>query len=158
MRAEELVRQRPTWSVIQAKSEDALAMGCGDHLSVDLLDVDPYGEPWPTLDAFFSSDRPRVERLGVVVNDGLRQKLRLAGGWSVRSMRQAVERWGNAAIYEKYLDVARWKIEQIAARQHYTVSHWTGYHCGNKQDMTHYAAVLERRAPAKPAAKKRAKR
>lgn len=146
-KAEHLCRQRPTWSVYQGKAEDAIVDGAVGHLPVTLLDVDPYGEPWPVLEAFFSSERPRAQLLGVAVNDGLRQKLRLQGGWAVRSMRQAVEKWGNATLHERYLEVCRWKVEQLAARQDYRLTHWTAYHCGYGDDMTHYAAVLERKPP-----------
>ncbi len=156
-KAEHLCRQRPTWSVYQGKAETAIEDGAGAHLAVNLVDVDPYGEPWPVLDAFFASERPRPAVLGIAVNDGLRQKLRLQGGWSVRSLRQAVEKWGNAQMFERYLEVCRWKLEQLAARQDYRLTHWTAYHCGHDDDMTHYAAVLERRAQVrakKPARKK----
>lgn len=127
--------------------EPALSDGACSHLEVGLLDVDPYGEPWPTIEAFMTSDRPRARRVGIAVNDGLRQKLRLQGGWSVKSMRQAVEKFGNAMLFEKYLDVARWKLEKLAALQDYAITHWTGYYCGFQNDMTHYAAVLEHTGP-----------
>jgi hypothetical protein len=154
-KAEHLCRQRPSWSVYQAKAEASLEGGAGAHLAVNLIDCDPYGEPWPSLDAFFSSDRPRVERIGIAVNDGLRQKLRLQGGWAVHSMRQAVEKWGNAQLCERYLEVCRWKLEQIVARQDYALTHWTGYHCGNNGDMTHYAGIFTRRSRAAPRKKVR---
>jgi hypothetical protein len=144
-KCEVLARQRPSWSVYQARAEWALSQGAGAHLAVDLLDVDPYGEPWPTIEAFFSSDRPRPKQLAIAVNDGLRQKLRLQGGWNVRSLRQAVERWGNAALHEDYLEVAKWKLEQLALLARYRLTHWTGYYCGFNDDMTHYAAVFQRR-------------
>lgn len=155
-----LARQRPTWSVYEGRAEGALQAGVGAHLEVNLIDVDPYGEPWPTIEAFFQSERPRVPRLGLVVNDGLRQKLRLQGGWSVRSLRQAVELWGNGPLYDKYLDVAKWKVQQLAARQSYRITSWTAYHCGDQNDMTHYAAILERavRRAAGPRKAKRSKR
>ena len=146
-KAETLCNQRPTWSVYQGKVEPALEAGIGGHVCVGLLDVDPYGEPWPTLDAFFRSSRPRASVLGVAVNDGLRQKLRLKGGWHVGSMRQAVEKWGNGPLHDRYLEVCRWKLEQLAALQRYRVTHWTGYYCGFGDDMTHYAAVLELKSP-----------
>jgi len=132
--------------VYQAKAEPSIEAGAAAHLPITLLDVDPYGEPWPTIEAFFTSDRPRPQRIGIAVNDGLRQKLRLQGGWSVHSMRRAVEKFGNAGLFDKYLDVARWKIEQLAALRDYRVTHWTGYYCGFQNDMTHYACVLERSA------------
>lgn len=144
-KAEVLCRQRPSWSVYQGRVEPALAEGAGAHLAVSLLDVDPYGEPWPTIEAFFTSERPRAPVVGIAVNDGLRQKLRLQGGWAVHSMRQAVEKWGNAMLHTRYLEVCRWKVEQLAALQDYRLTHWTAYHCGALDDMTHYAAVLDRR-------------
>jgi len=142
VKAEHLSRQRPGFSVYQNKAEDALAVGAASHLEVGIVDCDPYGEPWPTLEAFFTTERPRLPLIGVAVNDGLRQKLRLQGGWHVASMRGAVERFGNAAMHAKYLDVARWKMEQLAAIAGYRLQMWTGYYCGDKGDMTHYAAVL----------------
>lgn len=159
-KAEHLAQQRPTWSVYQGKCEPAIEDGLGSHLPCNFLDVDPYGEPWPAIDAFFQSERPRPEQLAIAVNDGLRQKLRLQGGWSVRSMRQAVERFGNAKLHGQYLEVCRWKLEGMARRMDYELTHWTGYHCGANDDMTHYAAIFERRPTArkKAASKRRPRR
>ena len=138
----------------QGKCEPGIEDGLGSHLACNFLDVDPYGEPWPTIDAFFNSERPRPQRMAIAVNDGLRQKLRLQGGWTVHSMRGAMERFGNAKCNEKYLDVCRWKLEQIVARQRYRLTHWTGYYSGANSDMTHYAAILEKIvAGGKPATK-----
>ena len=142
-KCEALAHQRPSWSVYQAQSEVALADGVGGHLLINLLDIDPYGEPWKVIEAWFSSSRPRAPVLGVVVNDGLRQKLRVQSGWNVHSMREACEHWGNAALHEQYLDICRWKLEQLAALARYRVTHWTGYYCGQADDITHYAAVLK---------------
>lgn len=158
-KAEVLAHQRPSWSVYQCKAEEAIADGAAAHLPVTLLDVDPYGEPWPTIEAFFQSERERTPFLAIAVNDGLRQKLRLQGGWHVASMRRAVELWGNAQLHAKYLEVCRWKLEQLASVQRYKLTHWTGYHCGALDDMTHYGAVFERgrirvEAPQKSPAKK----
>ncbi|MFO8154416.1 MAG: hypothetical protein R6U87_00105, partial [Thiohalospira sp.] len=71
-RARFLARQRPTWAVYQGAAEVVLAGGGGAHLCVTVLDVDPYGDPWPTIGPFFQSDRPFPETLAVAVNDGLR--------------------------------------------------------------------------------------
>jgi hypothetical protein len=156
VKAERLAQQRPTWSVYQGKCEQAIEDGLGSHLPCNLIDVDPYGEPWPAIESFFVSERPRAQRLAVAVNDGLRQKLRLQGGWAVRSMRQAVERFGNSRMCEQYLEVCKWQLSRLAERQDYRLTHWTGYHCGSNGDMTHYAAIFERKAS--PAGKKRAAR
>lgn len=133
--------------------EAALESGFGAHLEVNLIDIAPVGEPWPTLEGFFNSERPRAAQLAIAVNDGLRKKLRLQGGWSVHSLRGVIERYGNASLFGCYLDVCRWKLEQMGARQDYRMTHWTGYYCGAKNEMTHYAAVLERRVAKKRKAK-----
>lgn len=142
---EALARDRPSWAVYETKQpEAAIGEGLARELPITLLDVDAIGEPWPVLEAFFSSERVRLHELAIAVSDGLRQKIRLSGGWQVHSMRRAVEIWGNAGVHESYLDVCRWKLEQLAARQRYTITGWTGYHCGPNDDFTHYAAVLTR--------------
>lgn len=81
-----LGRQRPTWAVYGATCETAISGGAGAHLPVNILDVDPYGNPWPVIGAFFESDRPRPELMAVVVNDGLRQKVKQGGSWDVGSL------------------------------------------------------------------------
>jgi len=136
-----LVQQRPTWSVYQADSVSAVSDGIGAHLPVNFVDCDPYGDPWSTISAFFQSERPRVEQLIIVVNDGLRQKLNISGGWSVKSLRDAVEIFGND-LQASYLQVCRWQMERIAAQADYTVSRFVGYYCGFNDQMTHYGAVL----------------
>jgi hypothetical protein len=141
-----LAKQRPGWGVYEADCVAALRAGVGAHLPVNFLDLDPYGEPWPILDAFLESERPKPDRLVVVVNDGLRQKLKMNGGWSVASLADAVERFGNAAFYPRYLDICRWMLKEKAARAGYALRRWTAYHCGCQQMMTHYAATLERAA------------
>lgn len=76
-RAQLLARQRPTWAVYHADCVRALAAGVGAHLLVNVLDCDPWGDPWPALRAFFTSRRPRAQELLVVVQDGLRQKVQM---------------------------------------------------------------------------------
>ena len=142
-KAELLGRQRPTWAVYEADCERALREGVGSHLEVNFCDLDPYGEPWPILDAFFDSDRPRAKRLVLVVNDGLRQKLKMNGGWSVNSLHAVVDRLGNSKLYERYLEICRDLVSEKAARAGYALKKWTGFHCGFAGQMTHYCAVLE---------------
>ena len=141
-KTELLARQRPTWAVYEAKSETALAAGVGAHLEINVLDLDPYGEPWPVLEAFFTSERPRAPRLWVVVNDGLRQKVRISGGWNVRSLEKAVARFGNN-LDRMYLDVCRWLLAEHAKAAGYALRRFQGYYCGHGDQMTHYAAMLE---------------
>ena len=144
VKAAALAIQRPSWAVYESVCETAIAAGAGAHLEVNFLDCDPWGEPWPAIEAFFGSDRPFAPKLAVVVNDGLRQKLRMNGGWSVASLHAVVERLGNSGLYQKYLEVCRNLLVEKSARAGYSLKKWTGYYCGHAGQMTHYAALLEK--------------
>jgi len=137
--------QRPTWAVYEAECEEAIRAGAGSHLAVNVLDCDPYGEPWPVIEAFFQSERPRPDRLAVVVNDGLRQKVRLGGAWSVNSLKAVVWRRGND-LFSTYLDVCKELITEKAAGAGYRLDRFTGYYCGHLGSMTHYLAMFQRSA------------
>jgi hypothetical protein len=139
-----LARQRPTWAVYEVNVEKALPAGVGSHLEVNFLDVDPYGEPWPTLDGYFGSERMFPPKMAVVVNDGLRQKLRMNGGWAVQSMHDVCKKYGNAALYHNYLSISKELVSEKAARCGYRLTHWAGYYCGAGGNMTHFAAVFEK--------------
>ena len=138
-----LVKQRPTWAVYESDCVGPISAGLAADVPVTLLDCDPYGEPWPVIDAFFESKRDFQPRMGVAVNDGLRQKCKLQAGWKVKSLAGIVEKFGNVALYDNYLQFCRILIEEKAAKAGYALRRWTGYHCGHNQAMTHYAAILE---------------
>lgn len=137
-----LARQRPGWAVYETNVEGALAAGAGAHLEINVLDLDPYGEPWPALRAFMESERPRAARLWLVVNDGLRQKVRMGGAWSCASLQPAVARFGNN-LHDCYLDVCRWMIAETTEAVGYALRRFQGYYTGHGDQMTHYAALLE---------------
>jgi len=139
-----LVKQRPTWAVYESDCVSGIAAGLGKELPITILDCDPYGEPWPVIDAVFQSEREFQPRMGIVVNDGLKQKLKTQTAWNVRSMEGLVSRYGNAAIFSNYLQFCQLLIEEKAAKVGYTLRRWTGYYCGSHKDLTHYAAILER--------------
>lgn len=61
-----LAHQRPSWAVYETDCVPALEMGAGDHLAVNLLDIDPYGNAWPPIQAFFTSARPRARKVAIV--------------------------------------------------------------------------------------------
>jgi len=143
-KADYLARQRPTWAVYQADAEIAIASGAGAHLEANFVDLDPYGSCWPAVHAFFKSIRPRAQRLVMVANDGLRQKIRLGGAWDVACLRGAVERYGNAAIHDKYLEICQELLAEFSAPVGYQIVKWTAYHTGSGGQMSHWAAVLER--------------
>ena len=137
-----LAKQRPTWAVYEADCEIAITDGAVDDWPFNFVDLDPYGEPWPVLDAFLQSDRPRVDSLWIVVNDGLRQKLAI-GAWDVGSMQSIVERFGND-LHGRYLDVCRLLVKEKADQAGYRLAAFAGYYCGHGKQMTHYLARLDR--------------
>ena len=137
-----LGQQRPTWSVYEADCEYAIAKGAGSHLPVNFLDLDPYGSPWDALKGFFASDRPRPKRLAIVVNDGLCQFARIGSGWRNEVLRDAIEEYGNSEVFENYLIIAKDMLKELAGGVGYELTKWTGYHCGSRRQLTHYAAVL----------------
>ena len=141
-RAAVLSQQRPTWAVYEGDAEAAIGQGGGSHLMVNVLDIDPYGQPWPVIDAFFKSDRPRAASLFVAVNDGLRQHTRLKKGVANESLSEAVIEFGEN-LFPVYLDVCRWLMEQKAGQAGYGLTRWAGYYCGKFKNMTHYLARLE---------------
>jgi hypothetical protein len=137
-----LALQRPTWRVYQAGCEGAIKAGVGADLSVNLLDIDPYGDPWPVIDAFFESDRERPGLLCVAVNDGLRQKARTGSSWHVGSLQNAVSRYGND-LHPVYLEVCQEMLKEKARGAGYSLTRFAGYYCGYAKQMTHYLGVLE---------------
>jgi len=148
-KAAALAKQRPTWAVYESDCVMALKAGIGNHLPVNFLDLDPYGDPWQVMDAFFQSDREFPDKLAIVVNDGLRQNIKISGGWSVGSMAGAVVKYGAAQMHKNYLAICRELLEEKAGQRNYTLTRWAGYHCGYLDQITHYAAILEKPAEAR---------
>lgn len=138
-----LAQQRPHWAVYEGDCVSAIAVGAGAHLAVNFLDVDPYGDPWPVIEAFFTSDRPRVGALQVVVNDGLTQKLQMKQAWQSKQLRPMVERFGNE-LYREYEQVAQIMMQEKAALAGYSLDRWyiTRAKTGAKLHNYHYWAVL----------------
>lgn len=143
-RAEGLARQRPRWAVYQADSERALVAGIGFQFRPNVFDIDPYGSPWNTIAAVAGQFRQCPDRVLIVVNDGLRKKLQIKGGWKVECLRKEVEAIGNDRLHADYLEVCRTKLTRIVSAVGFGLLWWDGYHCGTHDAMTHYAAVLGR--------------
>ena len=137
-----LAAQRPTWAVYEADCVDALKEGAGNHLDVTVLDVDPYGDPWPTIEAFFGSKRPFAPSMHVVVNDGLRQEVRIGRAWAVNSLQEIVSERGNN-LNPVYLEVCQELLKRKAALAGYSLDRFIGYYCGFGGQMTHYLARLQ---------------
>ncbi len=134
--------QRPTWRVYETDCEMAIGAGVGKDLPVNLLDIDPYGDPWPVIEAFFSSDRERPEVICVAVNDGLRQKIRMGGSWNVGTLQAAVSKYGND-LHPIYLEVCQEMLKEKASVAGYNLTRFAGYYCGHHKQITHYLGVLE---------------
>jgi hypothetical protein len=142
-KAAALASDRPTWAVYECDSVYALSVGLGKHLPVNFVDFDPYGDAWPAIQAFFESDRPRPDKIAVVVNDGLRSKVKISF-WDVRSLQGMVSKYGNDYICSHYLEICQELMQEHADKAGYKLRKWTGYYCGHAQQMTHYGAVLEK--------------
>lgn len=136
-----LALQRPTWAVYEADCLTAIGGGVGGHLLVNFVDLDLYGDPWPVIEAFFTSQRPRPDKLAVVVNDGLRQNVRMGGAWNCGSLQEMVDEYGND-LYDIYLEVCRELIKRKAVQAGYDLDRFNGYYCGQGNQMTHYLAVF----------------
>lgn len=142
-KADALAKQRPTWAVYECNCEMAILAGAGAHLPTNFFDLDPYGSPWPVLDAILSVERDWPAQIVFVVNDGLRQKTQMSGAWSVSALDSMTAKYGNNAIYANYLDICRELIQEKTSQLGYKLTRWSGYYCGYENQMTHYAAVLE---------------
>jgi hypothetical protein len=142
-KADILAAQRPTWSVYEGDVTASLVAGAASHLTINLIDLDPYGDPWPTLDAFLTSPRPRSEVLIVVVNDGLRIKTKLGTSWTAKTLGPIVRRFGNN-LYPRYLEACGLMMRQRAEAAGYRLAKFHGHYGGFAGQMTHYFARMER--------------
>jgi hypothetical protein len=144
-----LAKQRPSWSVYNNGCEYALTRGVGFHLPLNFFDLDPYGDPWPILDALLCNHEVFPDRWGLVVNDGLRRFLMLGCGWKSKTVGEYVAKVGNnraAVIYpELCLEILVDKLRPLGME----VRRWLVHSSGSGGQMTHYAAVIEReKAPS----------
>lgn len=143
LKCEILSRQRPTWAVYQADSPLALKQGVGSHLKINFLDLDPYGDCWPTMQGFFESKRPFAKRMVVCVNDGLRQKVRTGGAWDSSTLEPVVHLLGNN-IWPVYLEACKILLNQAVTTVGYRVRKFEGYYAGVGKKLTHFIAILDR--------------
>jgi hypothetical protein len=145
-KADFLAHQRPSWAVYRCDVVRALRAGAGAHLEINLLDLDPYGQPWNVIDAYFSSKRSFPERMAVVVNDGLRQNLKMHGAWNNKSMQGIVSKYGNDSMFKRYKELCREMLADRVISQGYVVDQWASYYTGFAGNMTHWAAILVKRS------------
>lgn len=143
-KVERLARQRPCWAVYEGDCVNAIAAGAGRHFAIDLLDIDPYGTCWETVDAFFSSQRSFAPTMYLVVNDGLRQKLASNSGWEVKMLEPMVLKYGNN-LHRIYKEIAQELLGLIVEQAGYSVVTYHAYYCGHSLAMLHFLAKLERK-------------
>lgn len=70
VRARAAALVRPTWAVYAVDAEAALWHGLLAGWVFDVVDVDPYGSPWPIVRAFLARPRRRAPLTHLVVTDG----------------------------------------------------------------------------------------
>lgn len=139
-----LERQRPAgWDVVCGNSASLLLRGYAAQQAFDLVDIDPHRQPWPTLDAYFTSQRCYAPRLGLVVTDSLRQCVRYNGGTRIHGLLPYVARYGRH-VHRFYLEVCKERLGDLIAPLGYQVTAWQGQYGGVIKTMTYVAYVLER--------------
>lgn len=143
-KAKVLAVQRPHWAVYSEDCVRCLKGGVGAHLTVNLLDVDPYGDPWPAVDAFFASERPRAKALWVVITDNLLDMCRDGRAWDTPSLKGIVADYGND-LMPIYADVVgRELIQRKAAQAGYNLDRYVGIRSGHSKRTALLAAQLVR--------------
>lgn len=129
-----LARLRPAWSVLEGNCELMLAGGLAKEYPITFADFDAYGSPWNALLPFIRSVTGDVV---IVVTDGLRAKVKVCDGFGVDVLKSALRYFGDK-LYNRYLDVCRWMLENEGAR----VTAMRGCYAGALKQMTLYWAKL----------------
>lgn len=143
-----LARRRPSWAVYEGDCVAALRAGLAAEEPVNFVDVDPYGDPWPAVEAFLSR-RESSGPVVVAVNDGLGKTIKMGNSWKIKSLSRAVDHFGSD-LWDIYPKVCRWLFGEIATENGYRLEHFAAFRGGASQQMTHYCAVLSgAAAPAK---------
>ena len=139
-----LLKQRPTWAVYETDCIWSLHNGVASHLEVNFVDFDPYGMAWNVIRAFFESERPRAEKLTIVVHDGVRQSLKRFGGGSIECFTEVVEQIGEIELYRDYLSVCEKMLFEFASKAGYKAQEFGGFYSKKDTDQTHFFAELYR--------------
>lgn len=147
-KAEHLAIQRPTWAVYQGDCEKALAAGLARSTPFDIIDLDPWGQPFSVMAALALPGRVFPDTWHLVVNDGTRQATMRGVSWHMEALKVQVAKYG-ANLYPIYLQVARECVEEFANKIGFEIAGWTGHYAGKNELMTHYWAMLKRRGQKK---------
>ena len=139
-----LLKQRPTWAVYESDCVWSLHNGVASHLKVNFVDFDPYGGAWNVIEAFFKSERPRAEKLIVVVHDGVRMSLKRFGGGRINFFSDLVTEVGEIELYENYLSICEELLFKIVSDAGYKAQEFGGFYSKADSDQTHFFAELYR--------------
>lgn len=148
VKVEVLAKQRPEWIIYQADATTALLEGYTLDHTIEFIDIDPYGEPWPIIDALLFGKTKLHNTLTLVVNDGLRQKLQTGSGWNVKSLSPIINRYGSSTLCAQYLGIVQELLKAKVVEAGFALDHFEGYYTGHNGMMTHYAAVISRTGAA----------
>ena len=138
-----LCRQRPNWTVCETDCNWALSNNVGSHLPINFIDCDPYGAAWNALNALFRSDRPRPDKVLIVVHDGIRNRITRFGASDIDVFHSIIEEIGEIALSQNYLDVCQHLLTQYAALGGYAVEMFGGFYSKHDKNQTHFFAELK---------------
>jgi hypothetical protein len=150
LKTQYLAEQRPNWAVYEGDCVKAMAAGIGFHFRPNFLDFDPYGSPWPAIRAAFAQGDKLDARVGVVVNDGLRRFAMLGRAWKSVDLAEYAKKLGNQGVHKQWVSVVRDIFDRVVWEAGFSVREWAIRSAGVGGQMTHYAAIIERKkAPAR---------
>ena len=137
-----LLKQRPNWAVYESDCVWSLQNGVGSHLPINFVDFDPYGMAWNVIQAYFESERPRVEKLILVAHDGVRSTLKRYGGGRIGFFSKIVEQIGEIELYQEYLAICEQLLLEIVEPAGYAIEGFGGFYSKQDKDQTHFFAEL----------------
>ncbi len=146
-KAATLALLRPTWSVYEGDTLRMLRAGAGRHLPINFLDLDPYGEPFTTLEAFFSAERQIADRIVIVAHDGMHRLVKMGRAWSVQILEPVVAEFGNSFVKEHYGEASILLVARMLEQYGYSVSDWRWASGGDRKKNAHFLAVVDRDPP-----------
>lgn len=133
----------PAWWSIVGDSASVLRSGALRWFAPAIIDVDPYGDPWPALEAAAAgvSVPPAVV---LAVTDGLPRALQIRD-YRVPSLRADIAAHGLDYVREYYEEICRRRIQRLFPA--YTIDRWVYAESGKGRGLALYAARITQPAP-----------
>jgi hypothetical protein len=78
-KARDSARSRPRWRTYCGDTGRALSAGWLSSVAFDVVDIDPYGEPWPYVRAFFDTERAMPDQWWLILTDGYWPQMNRSG-------------------------------------------------------------------------------